>query len=57
MIGGEVLNLFLSKDHKMTLNFCQVIILLYTNSQSLPRSSRLPFWPAGFILPPIIENL
>ena len=26
-------------------------------SQSLPRSSRLPFWPAGFILPPIIENL
>ena len=26
-------------------------------SQSLPRSSRLRFWPAGFILPPIIENL
>ena len=25
--------------------------------QSLPHSSRLPFWPAGFILPPIIENL
>ena len=26
-------------------------------SQSLPPSSRPPFWPAGFILPPFIENL
>ena len=27
------------------------------SSQSRPRFSRLPFWPAGFILPPIIEIL
>ena len=27
---GEVLNFFLSEDHKTTLTFCQVIILLYT---------------------------
>ena len=33
MSGGEVLNLFLSKDHGMTLTFCQVIVLLYTRSK------------------------
>ena len=27
---GEVLNFFLYNDHKTTLTFCQVIILLYT---------------------------
>ena len=32
--SGEVLNLSLSKDHKTTLTFCQVIILLYTMSQA-----------------------
>ena len=26
---GEVLNFFLTEDHKTTLTFCQVIILLY----------------------------
>ena len=36
----EVLNLFLSKDHKTTLTFCQVIILLYTSSR-LTKSSTL----------------
>ena len=40
MIGGGVLNLFLSKDHKTTLTFCQVIILLYTSSR-LTKSSTL----------------
>ena len=40
MIGGGVLNLFLSKDYKTTLTFCQVIILLYTSSR-LTKSSTL----------------
>ena len=38
--SGEVFNLFLSKDHKTTLTFCQVIILLYTSSR-LTKSSTL----------------
>ena len=37
---GGVLNLFLSKDHKTTLTYCQVIIVLYTSSR-LTKSSTL----------------
>ena len=29
----------------------------YLITLSRPIFSRLPFWPAGFILPPFIENL
>ena len=55
--SGEVLNLFLCKDQKTTLTFCQVIILLYTSSRLTESSTLPPFWPAGFILPRFIENL
>ena len=57
------------RGKSLTFSFLKIIrrLLLFARlsyyftpvlgSQSLPRSSRLPFWPAGFILPPIIENL
>ena len=57
---GEVLNFFLSEDHKTTLTFCQVIILLYTSSNlDFTRSTPClnTFWPAGFIPPPNDWNL
>ena len=53
--GGGVLNLFLSKDHKTTLAFCQVIILLYTSSK-LTKSSTL-LSTLSLYTPLIIENL
>ena len=31
---GEVLNFFLTEDHKTTLTFCQVIILLFATYQA-----------------------
>ena len=52
--------IFLSKDHKTTLTFCQVITLLYTILR-LTKSSTLLSAPVLasriYTSPPIIENL
>ena len=57
---GEVLNFFLSEDHKTTLTFCQVIILLYTSSQAhkvVPASHGSRFGQQDLYFPPMIEIL
>ena len=59
MMVGESLTFSFLKIIRRRLLFARLSYYFtpVLGSQSLPRSSRLPFWPAGFILPPIIENL
>ena len=59
IIVGESLTFSFLKIIRRLLLFARLSYYFtpVLGSQSLPPSSRLPFWPPGFILPPIIENL
>ena len=59
MIVGESLTFSFTMIIRRLLLFARLSYYFtpVLGSQSLPPSSRLPFWPAGFILPPIIEIL